>query len=165
MHGRTACGIGRMDHQLSVPRDVRRSSTQAKSHLAQHLKQSPEQNSPASEDDLPPPENLGLSERSIGVFALVGSLVFIYLGMVSPIWDAMNGAPTVTISTSSAIFAPMVLALGITYTILGENSERYLGRRDRPSIGGWVFYILTFVLGLIGYQVVRAVIRGYGYDV
>ena len=112
-----------------------------------------------------PPENLGLSERGIGVFALLGSSVFIYLGILRPLLSAMNREPTVTIGSTSAVIAPMVFCLGVTYTILGGNAERYLGPRNRPSALGWVFYVGTFAIGIGVYQAVRYIIRQYGYNI
>lgn len=126
----------------------------------------PDSSNIASPDIQPsPPEKLGLSERGIGVFALSGSSVFIYLGIIRPLLSVFNREPTVTIGSTSAVIAPMVFCLGVTYTILGGNAERYSGPRNRPSTLGWVFYVSTFVIGICVYQAVRYIIRQHCYNI
>ncbi len=117
------------------------------------------------EDDPSPTDDLGMSERGIGVIALIASGVFIYLGYVSPLYDAISRAPSVKISMTCAGMAPMVLGLGLTYAILGDRAERYLGSRHSPSMGGRVFYLALFIIGIAGYFTLREMIRSYGYNV
>jgi sterol desaturase/sphingolipid hydroxylase (fatty acid hydroxylase superfamily) len=108
--------------------------------------------------------NKQLTERGIGILALVCSGVLTYLGVFQPIWDAAHHKASVSLFMKAAIVAPMVLALGLVYTILGDKAARFLGPRDRPSGLGWVFYIFFFLLGLIVYWWVKARVQSYGYS-
>lgn len=104
-------------------------------------------------------------ERAIGILALLGSFVFIYLGIYKPISDAANHEPTISFSMKAAIIAPLVFALGLVYTIFGPLTAGILGPRNRPSFLGWAFYIFFFILGFFVYSWVNSVVKGYGYDV
>ena len=104
-----------------------------------------------------------LSERGIGILALVGGFVLSYLGFVQPIWDASHHKSNVSVFMKAAVVAPLVLALGCVYTILGDRTVRFLGSRNRPSKLGWAFYIFFFVVGVAVYWWVKRCVESYGY--
>lgn len=109
-------------------------------------------------------EDDGLSNRGIGVLALVASIFFGYKGYVSPIISAVSGEPSVSISMTFAATAPLLVGLGVTYSILGDEAEKVLGSRHAPSTGGWIFYTVFFVLGLAGYFALEALLQAMGYN-
>jgi hydrogenase-4 membrane subunit HyfE len=113
---------------------------------------------PSSSEKLPP-------IRGIGVLALICSSVFIYLGIYEPISDAASHKPTVSLSRKAAFIAPMVLALGIVYTVFGERAVKYLGWGVNATVLGWAFIVFFILLGIIVYFAVENVVQSYGYSV
>jgi multisubunit Na+/H+ antiporter MnhB subunit len=112
----------------------------------------------------PSPLNKGIPERGIGILCLIGSLVFIYLGIYQPISDAAHHEPTVSLSMKAAIIAPLVFALGITFTVLGDKTTKYLGPRNQLSKLGWAFFIFFTILGILVYWWVQTIVKSYGYS-
>ena len=108
--------------------------------------------------------NNNFPERGVGILALVGGFVFIYLGIYKPISDAANHEPSISVSMKAAVIAPLVLALGVVYTVFGPLTAGILGPRNRPSILGWAFYIFFTILGFLVYWWVKSVVNGYGYS-
>lgn len=109
--------------------------------------------------------NKPLSERGIGVFALVGCGVLSYLSIVAPLLAASRHAESVNFSMKGAVVAPVLLAIGVINVAMGERANRILGRREKPSALGWVIYAVTFGLGVLLYQWLKSRLRAYGYGV
>ena len=109
--------------------------------------------------------NKPLSERGIGVLALIGCGVLSYLSIVAPLLAASRHEESVTFSMKGAVVAPVLLAIGIINIALGEQANRILGRREKPSALGWVIYVVTFGLGVLLYQWGKSKLRAYGYGV
>jgi len=113
---------------------------------------------PSSSDKLPP-------VRTIGVLALVFSLVLIYQGIYQPISDAASHEPTVSLWRKGAFIAPIFFAYGITYTVLGDRAIKYLGWGvNRATPLGWAFIILMIPVGILIYLQVEATVKTYGYS-
>ena len=104
-----------------------------------------------------------LTERGIGILVLCCGSVMTYLGVFQPIWDAAHHKANVSVLMKAAVIAPLVLALGLVYTILGDKAARFLGSRDRPSKLGWVFYIFFFGVGVVVHWWVKTRVASYGY--
>src|SRR5260221_5734179 len=85
-----------------------------------------------------------LSERGIGVFALVGCGVLTYLSIISPLVAASRHEESVSLSLKGAVVAPVLLAIGLINVLMGDRAAQILGRRQKPSALGWVIYIDTF---------------------
>jgi hypothetical protein len=118
-----------------------------------------------AENDVDPTPNLGFSERGIGIFCLFAGAVLTYGGYVSPVWSALNGAPSVSTSMTCAGIVPVVWMFGIAYAALGDKTKVYLGYRNQPTIAGWCFYAVGFIAGGLGYWMLREFLRWRGYDV
>ena len=110
------------------------------------------------------PSHDNFPERGVGVLALLVSPVFIYLGIYKPISDAAHHESTISMSMKAAIIAPLILALGIVYTVFGPLTAGVLGPRNRPSIIGWAFYIFFIIVGFLVYWWVKSVVTSYGYS-
>ncbi len=106
-----------------------------------------------------------LTERGIGVFALVGCGVLSYLSIVSPLLAASRHGESVSLSMKGAVVVPVLLAIGIINVVMGERASQVLGRRQKPSALGWVIYIVAFGVGILLYQWLKSSLRGYGYGV
>jgi hypothetical protein len=111
---------------------------------------------PNTKDEIP--------ERAIGILALLGSFVLIYLGIYQPISNAANHEWTDSASTRASIIAPLVLALGLTYTVFGQHTSVILGPRSRPSVLGWAFYIFFLILGFVVDWWVQSIVESYGHS-
>ena len=109
--------------------------------------------------------NKPLSERGIGVLALVGCGVLSYLSIVAPLVAASRHEESVNFSMKGAVVAPVLLAIGVINVAMGERASRILGRRQKPSALGWVIYAVTFGLGVLLYQWLKSRLRQYGYGV
>lgn len=109
--------------------------------------------------------NKPLSERGIGVLALIGCGVLSYLSIVAPLLAAARHEESVNFSMKGAVVAPVLLAIGIINVAMGERASRILGRREKPSALGWVIYAVTFGLGVLLYQWLKSRLRQYGYGV
>lgn len=107
--------------------------------------------------------NKTLSERGIGVFALVGCGVLSYLSIVAPLLAASRHEESVTLSMKGAIVAPILLAIGVINVTMGDRASQILGKRQRPSALGWVIYGVTFGLGVLVYQWLKSTLRESGY--
>jgi hypothetical protein len=106
-----------------------------------------------------------LSERGIGVLALVGCGVLTYLSIISPLVAASRHEESVTLSLNGAIVAPVLLAIGLINVLMGDRASKILGRRQKPSALGWVIYIAAFGIGILLYQWLKSRLREYGYGV
>jgi hypothetical protein len=106
-----------------------------------------------------------LTERGIGIFALVGCGVLSYLSIISPLVAASRHEESVSLSMKGAVVVPVLLAIGIINVTMGERASRILGRRQKPSALGWVIYIVTFGIGILLYQWLKSRLREYGYGV
>lgn len=107
--------------------------------------------------------NKPLSERGIGILALLGCGVLSYLSIVAPLIAASRHEESVNFSMKGAIVAPVLLAIGVINVAMGERANRILGRREKPSALGWVIYVVTFGLGVLLYQWLKSRLRQYGY--
>jgi hypothetical protein len=113
---------------------------------------------PSSPDKLPP-------VRTIGVLALVLGLVFFYQSIYQPISDAASHKPTISVWGKGAFIVPGLLAFGITYTVFGERTLKYLGWGvNRATPLGWAFIILWIPVGILVYMWVESVVKSYGYS-
>ena len=106
-----------------------------------------------------------LTERGVGVLALVGCGVLSYLSIISPLLAASRHEESVSFSMKGAIVVPVLLAIGIFNVMMGERASQILGRRQKPSALGWVIYIATFGIGVLLYQWLKSKLREYGYGV
>jgi threonine/homoserine/homoserine lactone efflux protein len=104
-----------------------------------------------------------LSERGIGVLALVCCGVLAYLSIISPLIAASRHEERVSFSLKGAVVTPVLLTIGVIYVLMGDRTAQILGKREKPSALGWVIYIATFVLGILLYQWLKSTLRGYGY--
>ena len=104
-----------------------------------------------------------LSERGIGVLALVGCGVLTYLSIISPLVAASRHEESVSLSLKGAVVAPVRLAIGLINVFMGDRAAQILGRRQKPSALGWVIYIATFGIGILLYQWLKSRLREYGY--
>lgn len=109
--------------------------------------------------------NKPLTERGIGVLALVGCGVLSYLSIVGPLLAASRHEESVNFSMKGAVVAPVLLAIGVINVAMGEQANRVLGRREKPSALGWVIYAVTFGLGVLLYQWLKSRLKEYGYRV
>jgi len=109
--------------------------------------------------------NKPLSERGIGVLALVGCGVLSYLSVVAPLLAASRHAESVNFSMKGAVVAPVLLAIGVINVAMGDRASRILGKRQKPSALGWVIYAATFGLGILVYQWLKSKLRESGYGV
>lgn len=103
--------------------------------------------------------NKPLSERGIGVLALIGCGVLSYLSIVGPLVAASRHEESVNFSMKGAVVAPVLLAIGVINVAMGDRSSRILGRREKPSALGWVIYAVTFGLGVLLYQWLKSKLR------
>ena len=87
-----------------------------------------------------------LSERGIGVLALIGCSVLSYLSIVSPLLAASRHEESVSPSMKGAVVVPVLFAIGIINVAMGERASQILGRRQKPSPLGWVIYSLSLLL-------------------
>jgi Na+-driven multidrug efflux pump len=106
-----------------------------------------------------------LTERGIGILALVGAGVLAYFFIAAPLLAAARHDRHIDFSMKAACFTPLLLALGVIYTIFGDSTARFLGPRHRPSALGYVFYIFFFMLGVGLYFWMKAFLRSQGYQV
>jgi len=109
--------------------------------------------------------NKPLTERGIGVFALVGCAVLSYLSIVAPLLAASRHEESVTFSMKGAVVVPVLLAIGVINVAMGDRASHILGRREKPSALGWVIYAVTFGLGVLLYQWLKSRLRSNGYGV
>jgi uncharacterized membrane protein YkvI len=93
--------------------------------------------------------NKPLSERGIGVFALIGYGALSYLSVVAPLLAESRHAESVNFSMKGAVVAPVLLAIGVINVTLGGRANRILSRREKPSALGWVIYVATFGIGVL----------------
>ena len=105
-----------------------------------------------------------LSDRAIGVFALVGTGVIAYLSIISPLLAASRHEESVGLSLKGAVVTPVIFAIGIINVVMGEKARTIIGRRQAPSPLGWVIYIATFGIGILLYQWLKSKLRDYGYQ-
>jgi threonine/homoserine/homoserine lactone efflux protein len=105
-----------------------------------------------------------LPERGVGILAIVAGAVFAYIGIVSPLVSAARHEEKVTFILEAAVIAPLALALGVLYTVLGDTAAKYLGPRQRPSRLGWVFYLFFTAIGVLAYLWLKSRLRAYGYE-
>jgi hypothetical protein len=103
--------------------------------------------------------------RAIGVLALLLSLPIIYSGIYEPISDAASRKPTVSFSRKAAFVVPLVLALGIVYTVFGERAVKYLGWGTNATGLGWAFMIFFILVGIFTYFWVENIVESYGYSI
>jgi hypothetical protein len=113
---------------------------------------------------MPSPSHDNFPERGVGILALLGSVLFTYLGVYKPISDAGHYQPAVPLSTMAAILAPLLLALGVVYTLFGPLTAGILRPRNRPSLLGWAFYIFFITVGLLVYWWVKSVVTSQMWD-
>ena len=106
-----------------------------------------------------------LSERGIGVLALVGCGILTYLSIISPLVAASRQEESVSLSLKGAVVAPVLFAIGLINVFLGDRAVQILGRRQKPSALGWVIYIATFGIGILLYQWLKGRLKEYGYGV
>lgn len=104
-----------------------------------------------------------LSERGIGVLALVGCGILTYLSIISPLVAASRHEESVSLSLKGAVVAPVLFAIGLINVVMGDRAAQILGRRQKPSALGWVIYIVTFGIGILLYQWLKIRLREYGY--
>ena len=122
-------------------------------------------NNPNDQQTKPSVMNRQLSERGIGVFALIGCGVLSYLSVIAPLVAASRHEESVTLSLKGAVVAPVLLAIGFINVCMGDRASKILGRRQKPSALGWVIYIVTFSLGILLYQWLKSRLRESGYGV
>ena len=106
-----------------------------------------------------------LSDRGIGVLALVGCGILTYLSILSPLIAASHHQESVTLSLKGAVVTPVLLAIGLINVVMGDRAAAILGRRQKPSALGWVIYIATFGIGVLLYHWLKSRLRAYGYEV
>ena len=106
-----------------------------------------------------------LSERGIGVLALVGCGVLSYLSVVTPLLAASRHEEEVSLSMKGVVGVPVLLAMGVIHVTMGDRASRILGRREKPSALGWVIYLITFGLGILLYGWLKGRLRSSGYDI
>lgn len=107
--------------------------------------------------------NRQVPERAIGIFALIAGLALTYLGIISPLMAAARQRESVSFPLEGVVLAPLVLAIGLVYTLFGEKAARILGLRQRPSALGWVFAIVFIGIGYVAYSWLKSTLREYGY--
>jgi hypothetical protein len=107
--------------------------------------------------------NRELSDRGLGIFALIGSGVLTYLCVIAPLLAASRHEHSISLSLKGAIVTPVIFTIGIINVIMGEKARQILGRRQMPSGLGWVIYIVAFGLGILLHQWVNIRLREYGY--
>jgi hypothetical protein len=105
------------------------------------------------------------SDRILGIFALVGSGVIGYLCIVAPLIAASRHESSVDLSLKGIVVFPVIFAIGIINIVMGERARSILGRRQMPSLLGWVIYAVTFGIGILLYQLLKTKLRSYGYGV
>jgi len=68
--------------------------------------------------------NKPLTERGIGVLALVGCGVLSHLSIVGPLRAASRHEESVNFSMKGAVVAPVLLAIGVIHVVTGEQAMR-----------------------------------------
>jgi hypothetical protein len=106
-----------------------------------------------------------LSERGIGVLALVLCGVMSYLSVVTPLLAASRHEEEVSFSMKGVVVAPMLLGIGVIHVTMGDRASSILGRREKPSALGWLIYLVTFGLGILLYGWLKGRLRSNGYDI
>ena len=89
-----------------------------------------------------------------------------YLSVVSPLLEASWQAPKITMHLTGAVITPMLFGISISFIIFGEKAKAVLGAPpdSKPSSVGWVFYIVSWVIGLGLYFWLKMQLRAYGYS-
>ena len=105
-----------------------------------------------------------MPSRGVGLIMLVAGSVLAYVGVIAPLRELAAGAPSVRVYLSAIAVGPVVLGLGLTYSVLGPTAERWLGHPQRPTRAGLVVTALLTAVGLGLYLWVRALLRGSGYE-
>lgn len=105
-----------------------------------------------------------MPSRGVGLFMLLAGSALAYVGVIAPLRALAAGAPSVRVYLSAIALGPLVLGLGLTYSLLGPTAERWLGHPQRPTRTGWVVAAVLTALGLGLYFWVRALLRGNGYE-
>lgn len=109
-------------------------------------------------------EKTRLPERFSGAILLVCGLMFTYIFIFSPLIEAINKKPDVSISLEAIIISPVMLTLGFTYTVFGKQASLIFGHLQRPSKLGIAFSIGLAILGLLFYFWVKSFLEGYSYQ-
>ena len=103
------------------------------------------------------------SERLVGIFMVLGSLVLGYLSILLPLEAASRHEEDVSISMKGVVFVPALLGIGLFLMFTGDKPNQLLGTRHKPTVVGWIFCIGIAVLGIVLYEWLKSTLRSYGY--
>lgn len=105
------------------------------------------------------------SERAIGIIFLVCGLGGMYLSVISPLMAAMRQEPRISITLKGALVAPLLLGLGVVYTVFGPKATPIFGDLQHRLSGiGLVFSTICVGLGILLYIWLKQTLSEYGYQ-
>jgi hypothetical protein len=105
------------------------------------------------------------ASRTLGVIALATALLLCFMYTYAPIVDAQAGKATIDYSGKWVFMQPLLLGIGIVYSLFGEHTSRVLGPTTKPSIWGWVFYGTLAIACFVYVHQIEVYLRGLGYSV
>ena len=94
----------------------------------------------------------------------IGAAVF--WGYVwTPLQVAAAHGPSFEWSTKGVIFAPLLLATGLLYTVMGNSAWRLMGLDGKPSKVGVALSVLVTATGIVLEFWLRAHLESLGYAI
>jgi len=103
--------------------------------------------------------------RVLGVIVLLGGSTIGWFSVWFPLQKAANHARFVPVSLTLTIFSPLLIGMGIIYSVAPRWAIRVLGKPREQR--GTIFYSICIALlaaGLLLYWGVRRKVETYGYE-
>jgi hypothetical protein len=104
------------------------------------------------------------TDRTIGILVTIGGMAAVYYYIIRQAIAATRHDPTVFLSLKGVMFSPVVLIIGVVYTVYGSRVADSLGSNKRPTRTGWFLIILFWLADMLLYWWLKRFIHGYGYE-